>query len=147
MTVARTSSLFVLLVVVVSGAVLLSAIAFASMAHSGWDMGWRMGDHMGQMMGGGTNTSNSALAVGSTSESVSIRDFAFAPGNLQVPVGSKVTWVNYDDAPHNAKAKDGAWDTGMLSKDESKTLTFDKAGDYTYKCTVHPSMVARLQVR
>ena len=147
MSFARTSSLFVLLVAVVTGVVLLSAVAFASMAHGGWDMGWGMGDHMGRMMGGGTNTSNSAVSVGSTSESVAIRDFAFTPGNLQVPVGAKVTWTNYDDAPHSATAKDGTWDTGILSKGESKTLTFDKAGDYTYYCTVHPSMVARLQVR
>ena len=28
-----------------------------------------------------------------------------------------------------------------------KTLTFDKAGDYTYSCKIHPNMVARLQVR
>lgn len=26
-------------------------------------------------------------------------------------------------------------------------VTFDKAGDYSYYCTVHPSRVARLQVR
>jgi plastocyanin len=78
---------------------------------------------------------------------VAIRDFTFTAGNLQVPVGAKVTWTNYDDAPHSATAKDGTWDTGILSKGESKTLTFDQAGDYTYYCTVHPSMVARLQVR
>ena len=146
-TFTRTSSLFVLLVALVTGVVLLSAVAFASMAHGGWDMGLGMGGHMGHMMGGGTNTSNSAVSVGSASDSVEIRDFAFTPGNLQVPVGANVTWTNYDDAPHSAKAKDGTWDSAILSKGDSKTLTFDKAGDYTYYCTVHPSMVARLQVR
>jgi len=146
-TFARTSSLFVLLVALVTGAVVLSAVAFSAMAHGDWGMGWGMGDHMGHMMGGGMNTSNSAVTVGSSSESVAIRDFTFTPGNLQVPVGARVTWTNYDDAPHSAKAKDGTWDTGILSKGESKALTFDKAGDFTYYCTVHPSMVARLQVR
>ena len=87
------------------------------------------------------------MSVGSAAESVAIRDFVFAPGNLQVPVGAKVTWTNYDDAPHSATAKDGSWDTRILNKGDSKTFTFDKAGDYTYYCTVHPSMVARLQVR
>lgn len=148
MTFARTSSLFLLLVALITGAVVVSAVVFSAMARGGWDMGWGMGGgHMGRMMGGGANTSNAPVSVGSASESVAIRDFAFNPGNLQVPVGAKVTWTNYDDAPHTASAKDGTWDTGILNKGGSKTLTLDKAGDYTYYCTVHPSMVARLQVR
>ncbi len=111
-------------------------------------MGWGMGgDHLDHMMGGGASTSNAPVSVGGTAESVAIRDFAFATGNLQVPVGAKVTWTNYDDAPHSATANDGSWDTGILNNSENRTLTFDKAGDYTYYCTVHPSMVARLQVR
>ncbi len=142
---ARTSSLFLVLVALVTGVVVMSVVAFSVMA-GGWDMGWG-GGHMGQMMGGGANTSNAPVSVGSTSESVAIRDFTFSPGNLRVPVGAKVTWTNYDAAPHSATAKDGTWDTGILSKGESKTLTFDKAGDYSYYCTVHPSMVARLQVQ
>jgi plastocyanin len=149
MTFTRTSSLFLLAVALVSGLVVLSMVAFSAMAGGGWDMGWGMGsDGMSRMMGGGgINTSNAPVSVGSTSASVAIRDFAFTPGNLQVPVGAKVTWTNSDDAPHSATAKDGTWDTGILSKGESKTLTFDKAGDFTYYCTVHSSMVARLQVR
>ena len=139
MTFTRSSSLFLLLV-----ALVVSAVAFTAMGLGGWNMGWGMGrGHMG----GGANTSNAPVSVGNATESVAIRDFAFTPGNLQVPVGANVTWTNYDTAPHSATAKDGSWDTGVFSKGESKTLTFDKAGDYSYYCTVHPSMVARLQVR
>ena len=143
MTFTRTSSLFLLLLALVVGAVVLTAGAFSAMGRGGWDMGWGMGGHMG----GGANTSSAPVSVGSTSETVAIRDFTFTPGNLQVPVGAKVTWTNDDAAPHTATAKDGSWDTSILNKGESKTLTFDKVGDYTYYCTVHPSMVARLQVR
>ena len=147
MTFARTSSLFILLVGLVTGVVVLSAVSLSAMSHGDWGVGWGMGGHMGHMMGGGTNTSNAPVTTGSSAESVAIRDFAFSPGNLEVPGGAKVTFTNYDDAPHTATAKDGTWDTGILNKGESKTLTFDKVGDYTYYCTVHPSMVARLQVR
>ena len=148
MTVTRTSAQFLLLVALVTGLVVLSMVAFSAMVRGGWDMSWGMGGgHMSRMMGGGSNTSNAPVSVGSTSESVAIRDFTFTPGNLRVPVGANVTWTNFDDAPHSATAKDGTWDTGILSKGESKTLTIDKTGDYTYYCTVHPSMVARLQVR
>ncbi len=147
MTFVRTSSLVFLLVGLITGAIVLSAVTLSALGGGRWDMGWGMGGGMGRMMGGGTNTSNAPLSVGSAAESIAIRDFAFAPGNVQVPVGATVTWTNYDDAPHSATARDGSWDTGILSKGESKALTFGKAGDYTYYCTVHPSMVARLQVR
>ena len=35
----------------------------------------------------------------------------------------------------------------MSKQDESGSITFRDAGDYTYYCTIHPSMVARLVVR
>jgi len=139
------------IVAAVLAAALLSASAMAAfaMARGDWGMGdWGMGrGHMQRMMGGGTNSSNAPVSVGGKTERASIRDYAFAPGNLQIPVGGTVTWTNYDDVPHTATAKDGSWDTGILNKGDTKTLSFDKAGDYTYYCTVHPSMVARLQVQ
>ncbi|HYM16498.1 MAG TPA: cupredoxin family copper-binding protein [Dehalococcoidia bacterium] len=138
-----------IIVVAVAAAVMLvlSVLLMLSIAMwGGRGMGFGMGSH-GMMMGGGSNTSGAPLATGTASQQVEIRNFAFAPGNLQVPVGAKVTWTNYDDAPHSATAKDGSWDTGILNKGESKTLTFDKPGDYTYYCVVHPSMVARITVK
>jgi plastocyanin len=136
--------------VLATGIVAVMVTGAFAMSRSDWGMGsggQMGGSHMGHMMGGGANTSNAPVSVGSAAESIAIRNFAFAPGNLQVPVGATVTFTNYDDAPHSATAKDGSWDTGILNKGESKTITFDKPGDYTYYCKVHPSMVARLQVR
>jgi plastocyanin len=149
----RTDSQRTLLVVIVAVALAVivtasAATAVFAMAHGSWGMGWGMGGgHMRVMMGGGTNSSNAPLTSGGKAEAVSIRDFAYAPGNLQVPVGATVTWTNYDDLPHTATAKDGSWDTGILNKGEKKAITFDKAGEFEYYCTVHPNMVARLTVR
>jgi len=109
--------------------------------------GWDMFDHMGWMMGGGRDTSSAPLTTGGTAEIVTIQDFAFSPGNLQVPAGAAVTWTNRDSTPHDATSRDGSWKTGTLSKGESETLTFDRAGDYDYYCSIHPSMKARLVVR
>jgi plastocyanin len=132
----------------VAAVVFLTTMAAFAMARGHWGMGgWGMNDHMQRMMGGGTNSSNAPLSVGTKTESVAVRDFAFAPGNLQVPAGAAVTWTNYDDAPHTATAKDESWDTGILNKGDTKTITFDKAGDYEYYCTVHPAMIARLTVQ
>jgi plastocyanin len=139
--------MIVAVVLAVSVAGLAVTTVFA-MSRGNWSTGWGMGSgHMGRMMGGGTNSSNAPVSVGTKAESVAIRDFAFAPGNLQIPVGATVTWTNYDDAPHTATAKDGSWDTGILNKGDTKTIAFDKAGEYEYYCKVHPNMVARLTVK
>jgi plastocyanin len=104
--------------------------------------------HMQQMMGGGgVDTSNATPSVGTKVATVDMQNFAFSPGNLHVPVGATVTFTNHDAAPHSATARDGSWDTGLLNNGESKTITFDKPGDYEYYCTVHPNMVARLTVQ
>jgi plastocyanin len=137
---------------ILAGGALLSMAAMATYAMTRGDWGtgsWGMmgNGHMQRMMGGGTNTSNATPSVGTKTEAVAMRDLTFTPGNLQVPVGATVTFTNYDAVPHTATARDGSWDTGLLNKGESKAITFDKAGDYEYYCTVHPNMVARLTVR
>ncbi len=134
----------VLLGVFLAAMIVLLGALFASIAVNG---DWGMGGHMRGMMGSGTNTSNAAVTTGGKTEAVAIRDFAFDPGNLQVPAGATVTFTNYDSAPHTATAKDGGWGTGTLEKGDSRAITFDKPGDYLYYCKIHPSMVARLQVR
>lgn len=106
-----------------------------------------MNGMMRGMMGGGEDTANAPASSGGMNEPVAIRDFAFAPGNLQVPAGAKITWTNFDDAPHTASAGDGSWDTGILKKGDHGTITFDKNGDYSYYCKVHPNMKARIVVR
>ena len=108
--------------------------------------GWNMRGHVGSMMGGGRNTAGAPVVAGGVAEAIEIRDFAFSPGNLQVPVGVTVTWTNYDEAPHTATAKSRDWDTGTLNKGESGSITFRVAGKFTYYCTIHSSMVARIVV-
>jgi len=115
---------------------------FAWMASS-WDLGGMMS---GGHMGGGRDSSSDDARQGSAVETVIIEDFAYSPGNLQVPMGARVTWINRDSAPHSATDSRGSWDTGLLAKGERATLTFDVAGTFDYFCTVHPNMKARLVV-
>ena len=105
-----------------------------------------MSDHMRWMMGGFT-TGSTTLTEGSASQSISMKNFTFSPGNVRVPVGAKVTWKNEDDAPHVATASDGSWSTPNLLKAQSATVTFDKPGDYLYVCRYHPGMTGRLLVQ
>ncbi len=146
---AKTVPIMIILGLLLATLVCVAAMASAATFAGDWRWsGWGMGSgHMQRMMGGGTNSSNAPVSVGGKTEAVAMRGSVFAPGNLQVPVGATVTWTNFDAVPHTASAKDGSWDTGIFNGGESKSITFDRAGDYEYYCKVHPAMIARLTVR
>lgn len=132
-----------LVVVVALGVMTLFAAPALAAARGDWDMF----DHMGGMMGGGRNTANAPLTAGGNAATVTIQDFAFSPGNLQVPAGATVTWTNGDSAPHDATSRDGAWKTTTLRAGNADTVTFNRAGEYDYYCSIHPSMKAHLSVK
>jgi plastocyanin len=75
-----------------------------------------------------------------------IRDFAFAPATLSVPVGSTVTWQNTGEAPHTVTADDGSFDSDMIAAGGSWARTFDAVGTYRYVCAFHPGMEGVVEV-
>lgn len=95
-----------------------------------------MFDHMSRMMGGGgRDTANAPLVVGGDAETITISDLTFSPGNLQIPVGATVTFVNRDSPSHNATSRDGSWKTDTLSEGMRDTVMFDQRGEYDYYCS------------
>ncbi len=76
---------------------------------------------------------------------VEIHQFKFVPAEIEVAVGSTITFTNLDLVPHTATG-DG-FDTGALKKGESKEITFSEAGDFPYLCTLHRHMKGRVRVR
>ncbi|MGA2231085.1 MAG: cupredoxin family copper-binding protein [Tepidisphaeraceae bacterium] len=80
---------------------------------------------------------------------VKIENFAFEPNELQIAVGTTVTWQNADDVPHTATAKgeDPAFDSGPLDTDDKFSFTFSKPGTYAYYCKVHPHMTGVITVK
>jgi plastocyanin len=68
---------------------------------------------------------------------VNIQGFAFNPVSRTINVGDSVTWTNLDQAVHSAKANNGSFDTGFLTTDQSKGITFTTAGTFGYICGVH----------
>ncbi len=75
-----------------------------------------------------------------TKNAIEIANFAYSPATVTVKVGEAVTWTNQDSAGHNATSDDKSFDTGVLDTGKSRTVAFNKAGTYTYHCSVHPSM-------
>jgi plastocyanin len=77
---------------------------------------------------------------------VDISDFKFAPATVTVKAGSKVSWVNHDSAPHTATSGHD-FDTGTLKQGDTKTVTLDKPGTYTYICQFHAFMNGKVVVK
>lgn len=77
---------------------------------------------------------------------VSIKGFAFTPDKVTARVGGTVSWRNDDDAPHTVTADDGSFDSGTTSTGGAFEHTFPKAGEFTYKCTIHPRMTGTVSI-
>ncbi len=82
----------------------------------------------------------------SDSNEVNIDNFSFTPPTLTIPVGTKVTWINHDDVPHIIMNTDKRFVSPVLDTDERFSYTFTSPGTYTYYCSIHPKMTARIIV-
>jgi len=77
---------------------------------------------------------------------VDIRNFAFAPNDLTVRVGTTVTWTNRDGDAHTVVSTKGPLHSNTLNTGDTYQFTFTKAGTYSYLCSIHPFMVGTVQV-
>ena len=71
---------------------------------------------------------------------VVMKNFAFDPPTVTIKVGESVTWTNQDSATHTVEADNGEFSSKELANGATFSFTFDKAGTYPYKCTIHPTM-------
>jgi plastocyanin len=75
---------------------------------------------------------------------------SYNPNLIETKVGDTVTWINNDSSPHtvtsSSSSNDSNFDSGVLRTGEAFSFTFDKEGQYSYFCTLHPSMVGTVVV-
>lgn len=108
--------------------------------------GGMMGRH-GMMGGYDDNQQNPASATPVTGNAVTIQNFAYQPANLQVKVGTTVTWTNNDTAPHTVTFRDGSLtSSSTLRQGDTYSYTFTKTGTFSYYCGFHPYMVGQVTV-
>ena len=77
---------------------------------------------------------------------VEIKNFAFSPSSLTIKKGDSIRWTNRDSVDHTATSDNNAFDSPLLSDDESFTFTFNNAGEFSYYCKPHPYMKAKIIV-
>jgi plastocyanin len=79
-----------------------------------------------------------ALAQGAESRTAKIVDFSFDPGEIKVPVGTKITWTNTGQRPHTVTDRGGTFDTRPISPGKTGAVTFSVPGRYAYFCRINP---------
>ena len=73
-------------------------------------------------------------------------DFGFAPAQITVVTGGKVSFANAGQAPHTVTAKDGSFDSKIVKPGETYDHVFAAAGTFNYFCDLHPQMTGTVLV-
>lgn len=81
---------------------------------------------------------------------VTIKSGVFSPSPVMVKVGQTVNWLNSDTIAHTA-TDSGVFDTGSIAptsahSDNGDGVTFNTAGTFNYRCTLHASETATVIV-
>jgi plastocyanin len=76
-------------------------------------------------------------------------DKAFSPHVLVVPVGSTISFSNYDPFNHNvfSLSEENPFDLGLYGRGEVRKVRFERAGLVRVYCNVHSQMSALIHVR
>jgi len=94
-----------------------------------------------------TPVANAGGDAAAESAAVEIKDFAFNPPTINVPVGGSATWTNDDGTAHTATGLDrDALQSGAIAPGGSFTQAFDTAGTFEYFCEFHPNMKGSIVV-
>jgi plastocyanin len=126
---------------------ILAATALVVAASCGGDGGTSYGGTTGPTGGttGGTQTGGGTNPV--QTNAVGVGDDFFNPANIQVAVGTTVTWTWAATAvTHNVTFNDGVA-SGDKGAGANYSRTFSTAGTYNYHCTIHPTMTGSVLVQ
>jgi plastocyanin len=68
------------------------------------------------------------------------------PAELNVDVGTRVTWMNADSVSHTSTSNTTGWDSGIVPPGGQFSVAFQSAGTFPYHCAIHPGMVGTVVV-
>jgi plastocyanin len=89
----------------------------------------------------------SSFARAAVSNTITIKNFHFAPMQLSVASGATVTWHNADEEPHTVTSDGGVFRSGAIDGGGSYSFKFAKPGTYKYVCSIHPQMTGTIVVK
>ena len=112
-----------------------------------WSRGMTSLVALAMILSAGETSLTSAAESQPAGVAVNIDNFSFSSKTLTVPAGTTITWTNKDDVPHNVVSVDKLFASPVLDTDEKFSYTFTKPGAYSYYCSIHPKMVAKVVVQ
>jgi len=78
---------------------------------------------------------------------ISIDDDGFAPADLHVRAGERVTWKNDSQLSHDVSPiRGGTWGSGPILPTSAFSQVFSAPGQYDYVCSLHSAMRGRITV-
>jgi plastocyanin len=111
-------------------------------------MFWFLGALLALLLVGfvAVNRGNAAepTAGASGAKTVSIVNFAFKPGTLNVKRGTRVSFSNTSNTTHTASG--GSFDTKRIAPGTAKSVQFSKKGTFAFHCKIHPFMKGKIVV-
>jgi plastocyanin len=95
-----------------------------------------------------SGTSPSALPESAkpATHTIAIESLEYLPKTITVHVGDSLVWINKDPFPHTATSKAGKFDSRSIEAGKSWKHTVRSKGEFSYVCTLHPTMKGTVQV-
>jgi plastocyanin len=98
------------------------------------------------MTGMTTSATSGTASTSATGTDVTIQSNSFNPDSLSIKVGETVTWTNKDSYAHTVTSDNGVFDSGNIASGATFSFTFNTEGTYSYHCSIHTSMTAKIIV-
>jgi len=107
-----------------------------------------MGNSSGNTSGNttGNNTGGKGGSSSPGTNEVWIQGMAFNPSTITVAIGTTITWTNKDTIAHTITSDSSLFNSGSVSSGGTYTYKFLSAGTFSYHCTIHPLMTAKVVV-
>jgi len=88
-----------------------------------------------------------SLPARAETNTITIKNFNFAPMQISIGAGTTITWHNADEEPHTVTSDSGAFRSGAIDGGATYSFKFAKPGTYKYLCSIHPQMMGTIIVK
>lgn len=135
-------------IVVIVAILILGAIAFGLTRNNNKTSTGQTNTPASNSQSSQDNQSQNSTQAPTSTDTVTIQNFAFLPGDITVKKGTSVTWTNKDSTTHTVSEMDNQQGpkSGDLAPGDKYSYTFNNTGTYKYRCDLHPYMLGTVTV-
>src|SRR3954464_15770182 len=88
-----------------------------------------------------------AAPIEPVTHQVAIEGMQFVPEVVSAARGDAIVWTNKDLFPHTVTSTSGDFDSHEIKAGESWTYRATKEGEFSYVCSLHPTMKAVARIK